>query len=136
MRSISNKKALHFLEGKTGSILIYSLVLSFFAVMAAGALLSKSETLIVQNKIQRASQETTNNLESQADLSIKFNKAVNSDGGGFQDTLSCPTDFQYNNTSSGVNVFTVPTTVQYDEDGIYCDGNVAPYGNFRVFYGS
>jgi hypothetical protein len=103
-----------------GSVLIYALVLSFFAVMAASALLSKSETLIVQNKVQRASQEATNNLESQADLSIKFNKAVNSDGNGFQDTLTCPIDFQYNNTSSGINIFNVPTYPAYDEDGIFC----------------
>jgi hypothetical protein len=96
-----------------GNVLIYTLMLAFFGTIAASLLFTKSETLVQNATVQRVESKSSKNLDTKADLAIKYSMLLNSNGGGFNDTLSCPTNYRLRNISTSTDVFTVSTTPQY-----------------------
>ncbi len=83
-----------------GSVIIYSLLLTFFAVTAAYLLVMKSETLYTNLENSKNISKLDSTISILADRVIKYASSLNIDGNGFTDTLKCPNDFTLTNTSS------------------------------------
>ena len=103
-------KSLLLIHSKNGSVIIYTLFLTFFAIVAAYLLVTKSETLFLSLENTRDAAKLDKNLEASADLAIKYAASLQKDGGGFNDTIVCPSDFTLTNTSSGTIVFAGTST--------------------------
>ncbi len=117
-----------------GSVLIYAMILAFFGTIAAVLLYTKSETLITQSALSTIEMKSSKNLTARADLAIKFATAVNSDGGGFRDTLLCPSLVTLTNTSSGTIVFATGSTPEYGYQGVSCIARDSQYGESVLSY--
>ncbi len=62
-----------------GSVIIYTLFLTIFAVTAAYLLVIKSETLFVNLENSRTAAKLDKNLTAAADLAIKYAASLNRD---------------------------------------------------------
>ena len=97
---IFNMQNFSSIRSSKGTVIIYTLFLTFFAVVAAYLFITKSETLFLGLENTRSAAKLDKNLGASADLAIKYAASLQKDGGGFNDTLVCPNNFTLTNTSS------------------------------------
>ena len=69
----------HLIRSQRGNVLIYTMLLAFFATVAAYLLFAKSETLFTNLETSRRAAKLDKNLTSQADLAIKYAVSLNKD---------------------------------------------------------
>ena len=121
-----------------GSVIIYSLLLTFFAVTAAYLLVMKSETLYTNLENSKNISKLDSTISILADRVIKYASSLNIDGNGFTDTLKCPNDFTLTNTSSWTVTYVGASSPVMGTWGIVtCLGTSTPQlGNYSIEYAS
>ncbi len=122
------------------NILFYALMLAFFWIIVAYILFSKWEFLISNLRNQIVSSQLSKNLNSKTSLAITYDLSLNADGSGFTNTKTCPEQIILTNTSSGITIFSTPSTAKYNSGGIYCfasyTGTTVSSGNILISYNS
>ena len=125
------------LESRSGSILLYALLLSFLGTIVATVLVRKSEVLVTNYNVQTVEERLNRNIETKADLAIKYDNILSSDGSGFTDTRSCPNPVTLFNSSSGSVAFSGASNPWYGSDRIIrCLAESPVYGNIVLSYAS
>jgi len=118
---------------KNGSVFLYAMMLSFFAVIAGYIVVLKMDVLTENVDIQVHDSKLHSNITEKATLAIAYNTLVNTDGSGFTNTIACPSVTLSGTTGGGKN--TIPTS-HYFQGGVFvCSGSTAvPQGNLILSY--
>ncbi len=74
-----------------GSVFLYAIMISFFAVIFGYILLIKVDTLTGNLDIQNNDIKLHSNITDKADLAVDYDVLLNTNGSGFTNTISCPT---------------------------------------------
>lgn len=120
---------------KNGSVFLYAIMLSFFAVIIGYIIVLKMDTLIENLDIQNYDTKLHSNLTEKADLAIGYDNILNTDGGGFINTIACPASVTMSGTVSGGNNITISTVPFFDHGIFVCSGSTAE-GNLLLSYSS
>lgn len=103
--------------------------------MIAYIIFSKSEILIgnITNQVWNA--KITKNIEEKSNLAIRYDIAMNTNGSGFINTRSCPSNVTLSGTTASGTLETISTVPYFDGTTLYCSGATSS-GNLLLTYSS
>ena len=109
------------------------MMISFFAVIIGYIVTLKMNTLVENLDIQNYEMKLHSNITEKADLSIGYDTSLNTNGGGFTDTLTCPSAVTMSGTLAGGVLETIPTVPFFDGTTFVCSGSTLG-GNLLLYY--
>lgn len=116
-----------------GNVLIIALFLTNLAIVVGFVLVMRADSLVSGIENQERNFKLSKNVEEKARLTMRYEKAVNSDGSGFTNTKSCPATV----TMSGTIVATTeskPTSAYRYGGQLFCSGTSASGTNLLISY--
>jgi hypothetical protein len=123
------------MTGRRGNTIIYAIFLTVLASAIAYLLFAKSEALLENLSFQRYDLKLSRNLSAKADLVLKWENTLNSDGGYFP-ARTCPGAVTMSGTAAG-SVNEIISTVPAVENGqMICSGTTIAGTNLRLYYSS
>ena len=111
------------------------MMISFFAVVFGYIITIKMDTLIENLDIQNYEAKLHSNITEKADLSIGYDMSVNTNGGGFTDTVTCPDSVTMSGTTADGVLENIATVPFFYNTAFVCSGSTAQ-GNFLLSYSS
>ena len=113
------------------TVLIYTLVLINLALIMAFVVFNNVSVLFTNSEIQRIQKKLSSNILYKWNLSIKYNKTLNSNWTWFIDNISCPTNITMswtNSSSTGI-----PSNLVYSSWSFFCSW-IYNSKEFKIFF--
>lgn len=118
-----------------GSVFIYAMMISFFAVIAGYIITIKMDSLLENLDIQDYNIKLHSHLTEKADLAMGYSLFVNTNGNGFTNTILCPSDVTLSGTLAGGISTTITTSPFFNNTNFVCSGSTAQW-NLLLSYNS
>ena len=125
----------YFLPTNRGSVFIYAMMISFFAVIIGYIITIKIDSLMENLDIQNHNMKLHANLTEKADLAIGYDLSVNANGSGFTNTILCPNSVTLSGTLAGGTTNTIGTVPFFQNTAFVCSGSTSE-GNLLISYNS
>lgn len=107
-------------DTKSWSVLIYSLVLVTISLIMATIILKSSTTLSLNRSYINIKTKLSRVVSDNSRVVFKLAKELNSNGGWFVDTMSCPENFTMSGTTFS---WSISTSLYLDNWSNYCSGS-------------
>ncbi len=118
---------------KNGSVFLYAMMLSFFAVIAGYIVVVKINILTENMNLHTYETKLHSNITDKASLAIAYNTRFNTDGSGFTNTIECPASVILSGTTSGGIKETISTS-HYFQGGVFVCSGSTTQGNLLLSY--
>jgi len=106
-------------HSKTGSVLVYTLILVVLSLLMWVVVLNISSLLESNTQLQNIVRKISANILSKWNLSIKYAQILNANGTWFVDTIGCPTLVTL---SGSVSNSTTASSLRFWSERAYCEG--------------
>lgn len=118
---------------KSATVLVYTLVLTVLSVFMATVALNVASELSSRYESSKYDSVIFSRIKEYANISMKFARSVNQNGGGFKDILSCPTNITLSwNT---LKVTGINSVISYLSGNILCSANGVYSGeDLKIFF--
>lgn len=119
---------------KSGSVFIYAMMISFFAVIIGYIITIKIDTLIENFDIQNYDTKLHSNIREKSNFTFEYDTAMNTNGSGLTNTISCPDIVSMSGTLGGTSEI-IATVPFFSDPVMVCSGSTSQ-GNLLLSYSS